>query len=47
MDNDLGYDYSVDLDRHPYGCYEIELVIEKIMPPVWGLSATTSYTKTR
>src|SRR5207302_3823156 len=35
MDNDLGYDYRVGLDRHPYGCYEIELVIEKITPPTW------------
>jgi SAM-dependent methyltransferase len=35
MDNDLGYDYQVSLDRHPYGCYEIELVIEKITAPTW------------
>jgi SAM-dependent methyltransferase len=28
-DNDRGYDYAQDAERHPTGCYEIELVIEK------------------
>lgn len=34
-DNDNGYDYSSPLDEHPHGCYEIELVIEKIQQPEW------------
>jgi SAM-dependent methyltransferase len=37
-DNDLGYDYEADPDRHPSGCYEIELVVEKIAPPRWDLA---------
>lgn len=37
QDNDLFYDYSVLPDNHPVGCYEIELVLEKIEPPAWNL----------
>jgi hypothetical protein len=37
-DNDLGYAYNLGSDCHPSGCYEIELVVEKIEPPPWGLS---------
>jgi len=37
-DNDLGYDYNLSADQHPYGCYEIEIVIEKIKPPPWSLA---------
>lgn len=37
-DNDLFYDYAIDPGQHPVGCYEIELVIEKIAPPTWGLT---------
>lgn len=29
-ENDDGYDYSLPADVHPVGCYEIELVIERI-----------------
>ncbi len=36
-DNDSGYDYSVALEHHPSGCYEIELVVEKILQPSWDL----------
>lgn len=36
-DNDLGYDYSIGPNRHAGGCYEIELVVEKISPPAWRL----------
>jgi len=36
-DNDFGYDYSVPPERHSSGCYEIELVVEKIQPPDWEL----------
>ena len=36
-DNDLGYVYDLSLDQHPAGCYEIELVVEKITPPPWRL----------
>jgi len=34
-DNDLRYDYGAPPDTHPVGCYEIELVIEKVKPPNW------------
>jgi SAM-dependent methyltransferase len=37
MENDANYRYEFTPDRHPDGCYEIELVIRKIVPPVWGL----------
>jgi SAM-dependent methyltransferase len=37
-DNDFGYAYSLEPDHHPSGCYEIELVIEKIAPPQWSVS---------
>ena len=36
-DNDSDYDYSVTLEHHPCGCYEIELVVEKIQLPSWQL----------
>src|SRR5207237_414870 len=32
-DNDLGFDYSTPIGQHARGCYEIELVIEKIERP--------------
>ena len=41
-DNDLGYDYSIGPKLHSVGCYEIELVIEKIDPPAWDLMAATA-----
>lgn len=36
-DNDLFYDYSLGTDTHPVGCYEVELVLEKIQAPAWSL----------
>ena len=36
-DNGLGYAYDLSPDQHPAGCYEIELVVEKIEPPPWRL----------
>jgi ADP-heptose:LPS heptosyltransferase len=39
IDNDLGYDYTIGPDQHAGGCYEIELVIEKIAQPSWRLAA--------
>lgn len=36
-DNDVAYGYSIPTDSHPGGCYEIELVIEKIAVPPWAL----------
>ncbi len=36
-DNDLWFDYAIDPHRHSFGCYEIELVIEKIQSPLWDL----------
>lgn len=35
-DNDLWFDYNRGPDEHSYGCYEIELVIEKIKGPYWN-----------
>jgi hypothetical protein len=32
-DNDAGFDYRVPSGQHAVGCYEIELVIQKIMRP--------------
>lgn len=37
-DNDIGFDYSLPPERHSGGCYELELVIEKIEAPRWPLS---------
>jgi SAM-dependent methyltransferase len=37
VDNDLDYDYSISPPPHAGGCYEIELVLERIMPPAWQL----------
>ena len=36
-ENDANYSYHYPTERHPDGCYEIELVIEKRSPPDWGL----------
>jgi SAM-dependent methyltransferase len=36
-DNDTGYLYAIGPERHATGCYEIELVIEKIAAPEWEL----------
>lgn len=38
IENDDGYDYADSPDHHPRGCYEIELVIEKIAGPSWTLA---------
>ncbi len=38
VDNDAGFDYALPPQRHSGGCYEIELVIEKIRPPGWYLA---------
>jgi SAM-dependent methyltransferase len=37
-DNDDGYSYGVGPEAHAGGGYEIELVIQKIAPPVWELA---------
>ena len=37
-DNDLNYDYAIPPDQHSGGCYELELVVEKIEPPDWPLA---------
>ena len=36
-DNDRDFEYDIPPERHSGGCYEIELVIEKIAAPSWGL----------
>lgn len=36
-DNDRGYTYDVAPPTHAGGCYEIELVLEKIATPDWGM----------
>jgi SAM-dependent methyltransferase len=38
VDNDLGYLYDIGAEQHAAGCYEIELVVEKIKAPAWDLS---------
>jgi SAM-dependent methyltransferase len=38
-DNDLDFDYTIPPDRHSAGCYEIELVLQKLTPPAWVLEA--------
>lgn len=37
FENDVGYDYSIPLDQHPNGSYEIELVLRKIQKPTWEI----------
>ena len=37
-DNDIGFDYALGSGLHSEGCYEIELVIEKIRKPDWDLA---------
>jgi SAM-dependent methyltransferase len=36
-DNDLGFTYSFPPDAHSGGCYEIEMVLEKISEPLWKI----------
>ena len=36
VDNDFGFDYGRAPDLPPAGCYEIELVLQKIAPPAWA-----------
>ena len=36
-DNDMHFDYAIPPEKHSGGCYEIELVIERIAPPDWTL----------
>lgn len=36
-DNDSEYNYSVPLQQHPDGGYEILVVLQKIQPPEWNL----------
>jgi predicted SAM-dependent methyltransferase len=38
IDNDQHYIYSRSPDVHPGGCYEIEMVIEKIAAPAWVIT---------
>jgi hypothetical protein len=37
MDNDYLYDYTRMQSEHPWGCYEIELVLQKIPKPTWRI----------
>jgi Methyltransferase domain len=37
-DNDIGYNYDIGPASHAAGAYEIELVIQKIERPAWGLA---------
>jgi SAM-dependent methyltransferase len=36
IDNDEGFGYGVPPENHARGCYEIELVVEKIRPPAYA-----------
>lgn len=38
IDNDFLYDYRLPPDTHAVGCYEIELVLQRIAPPAWELA---------
>ena len=42
MDNDMGFDYSVTPLQAGVGCFEIELVLQKIEKPLWDLDDGTS-----
>jgi ADP-heptose:LPS heptosyltransferase/SAM-dependent methyltransferase len=42
VDNDSHFDYSLPPEQHSGGCYEIELVIEKIAAPSWQLCTLPS-----
>jgi SAM-dependent methyltransferase len=35
VDNDQGFTYRLPPEMHPGGCYEIEMVLEKIREPAW------------
>ena len=37
VDNDRDFDYTLPPDRRSGGCYEIELVIERITAPPWSI----------
>ena len=37
-ENDTSFDYALGPDIHSDGAYEIEIVIEKILPPSWTLA---------
>jgi SAM-dependent methyltransferase len=41
-DIDDGFDYTLPPDRHAVGCYEIELVLQKIMIPVYANALRSS-----
>jgi len=41
-DNDAGYDYRIPPPDPAYGCYEIELVLQKIERPNWDLEDGSS-----
>lgn len=43
-DNDAGFDYRLPPDVHSGGSYEIELVLEKIVPPGWQLAVAAAGT---
>jgi SAM-dependent methyltransferase len=42
MDNDIGFDYSVTPLQAGVGCFEIELVLQRIEKPMWDLDDGTS-----
>jgi SAM-dependent methyltransferase len=37
---DTGFDYSVPPDQHAKGCYDIEVVIQRLKTPVWAEALT-------
>lgn len=42
-DNDQGFDYALPPDQHSGGSYEIEIVVERIIPPAWALARPPIY----
>ncbi len=46
VDNDFGFDYSIlpwENPHHVVGCYEIELILEKIQLPYWTIYRDNKY----
>jgi tetratricopeptide (TPR) repeat protein len=37
LDNDFLFDYRLPPETHPVGCYEIELVLQRMAAPTWNL----------
>ena len=36
-DNDAGYRYDLPPHVHPQGCLDVDLVLQRIQPPLWSV----------